>query len=122
MNGQIPYETAIGTATAVVQVTGLPPVEVKFTVAPANPGILLFGGNRAVAVNQNGAVNTSGTPAAPGDFEVVYFSGIGAPDQPVATGAGAPTAEPLARSKYPFSITGRLSHPSIRIGDYKVPL
>ena len=54
-----------------------------------------FNGNRAVAVNPNGSVNTPDTPCSPNDIELLYLSGLGRPDQDVATGAGAPSAEPL---------------------------
>jgi adhesin/invasin len=104
LNGQVPYETAVGQATAIIRVVGREPVSVTFEVIAANPGILLFNGDRAVVVNQDYSVNTGGNPAAGGTFGTVYFSGIGVPDTAVRTGEGAPAAEPLARSKYPSSI------------------
>ncbi len=103
INGQIPYETSAGEATAVILVAGHPAVTVRFPVVDANPGILLFNGNRAVVVNQDGAVNTPQTAAPGGSYGVLYFSGIGIPDQAVGTGEGAPS-DPLARAKYPNSI------------------
>ncbi|HEV8145546.1 MAG TPA: hypothetical protein VGP79_04165 [Bryobacteraceae bacterium] len=104
INGQIPFETAVGTATATITVNGSAPIQVTFQVVPANPGVLVYNGNRAVAVNPNGSVNASNAPALPGDVELLYFSGIGVPEVPVATGAGSPSAEPLGRAKYPFEI------------------
>jgi uncharacterized protein (TIGR03437 family) len=64
----------------------------------------VYNGTRAVAVNPNGAVNATGAPAAPGDIELLYFSGIGVPEVTVATGEGSPAAEPLGRAKYPSTI------------------
>jgi uncharacterized protein (TIGR03437 family) len=104
INGQIPYETATGQATLVVTVNGSIAKTLTFPVVPANPGVLIFGNSRALAVNQNGSVNTPDTPASPGDFEVLYFSGIGIPDHPVPTGFGAPGVEPLARAQYPYAV------------------
>ncbi len=105
INGQIPYETQTGPATAVITVNGSAPGLARFSVIPANPGILVFDGTRAVAVNADGQVNTASAPAAGDDIELLYLSGIGLPDQPVSTGAAAPSAEPLARAQYPYSIT-----------------
>jgi uncharacterized protein (TIGR03437 family) len=106
INGQIPFETATGTATAIVTSNGSPSASISFTVVPAEPDVLVQGGGtQAIAVNQNGTVNTPSNPAHPGDYEVLYLSGIGIPDHPVPTGAASPTAEPLARSQYPYTIT-----------------
>lgn len=105
INGQIPYETAVGSATALVSYNGSTPAQMTFTVVAANPGVLVYNGNRAVAVNATGAVNATTAGAKPGDVELLYFSGIGVPkDAIVATGAGSPSAEPLGRSKYPSTI------------------
>ncbi|MEI9812088.1 MAG: hypothetical protein WDO18_05170 [Acidobacteriota bacterium] len=103
INGQIPYETALGTATALVSVNGSDPISIQFQVVAANPGILVYNGTRAVAVNPNGSVNAQNAPAKPGDVELLYFSGIGVPDVTVATGEGSPS-DPLARAKYQYQI------------------
>jgi uncharacterized protein (TIGR03437 family) len=103
INGQVPYETAAGTATLAITYAGKT-AQIVFQVLPASPGILIFGDNRSVSVNPDGTVNGSGAPAKPDDVEVMYLSGIGVPDPPVATGAGAPFG-PLARATYPHSIS-----------------
>jgi uncharacterized protein (TIGR03437 family) len=106
INGQIPFETALGAATATVTANGSPAASIAFPVIAAQPDVLVQGGGtQAIAVNQDFTVNTPTAPAHAGDYEVVYLSGIGIPDHAVATGAGSPTAEPLARSQYPYSIT-----------------
>jgi uncharacterized protein (TIGR03437 family) len=106
INGQIPYETALGTATAIVTVGGSAPAQLTFPVIAANPGILVYNtANQATAVNPDGSVNAPNKPAAPGDIEVLYLTGIGIPDHPVATGAASPSVEPLARVQYPYTIT-----------------
>ena len=105
LNGQIPYEIPPGQATAIITVNGVAGQPITFTVLDAYPGIPVFAGNRALAVNAfDGNVNTTSTPALPQDVEILYFSGIGIPDHPVVTGAGAPGQEPLARAKYSYSI------------------
>ena len=106
INGQIPFETAVGPATAIITVNGSPAASITFTVVAAEPDVLVQGGGtQAIAVNQDGTVNTPANLAHPGDYEVLYLSGIGIPDHPVATGASSPTAEPLARSQYSYTIT-----------------
>jgi uncharacterized protein (TIGR03437 family) len=106
INGQIPFETAVGPATAIITVNGSPSASIAFTVVAAQPDVLVQGGGtQAIAVNQNGTVNTPASPAHAGDYEVLYLSGIGVPDHAVPTGAASPTAEPLARSQYAYTIT-----------------
>ena len=105
INGQVPYETPAGNATAVVAVNGSSPAQIGFNVAPASPGILAYDGTRAVAVNQDGSVNASNAGAAPGDYEVVYLSGIGQGSPVVATGAAAPAIAPFSLVNYSYSIT-----------------
>jgi uncharacterized protein (TIGR03437 family) len=73
---------------------------VGFEVAARAPGILVFGENRAVAVNPDGAVNTTDTPAPPESVILIYFTGTGAVDNAVATGAAA-LADPLSRPTAP---------------------
>jgi uncharacterized protein (TIGR03437 family) len=104
INGQIPYETAVGTATVLISYGGAVSAQLTFPVVAANPGVLVYNGNRAVAVNPNGGVNAANAGAKPGDIELLYFSGIGVPGVAVATGAGSPSVEPLGRSQYASSI------------------
>lgn len=106
INGQIPFETAPGNATATVANNGSQTGQVKFQVVAAQPDVLVQnGGTQAIAVNQTGTVNTPSTPAHAGDVEVLYLSGIGIPNPAVPTGAPSPSAEPLARVNYSYSIT-----------------
>ncbi|MEI9814833.1 MAG: hypothetical protein WDO18_20315 [Acidobacteriota bacterium] len=100
INGQIPYETVIGTANVLVTYNGSVPAQLSFPVVDANPGVLVYNGNHAVAVNPTGAVNAANAGAKPGDIELLYFSGIGIPQTPVATGEGSPSVEPLGRSNF----------------------
>jgi len=108
INGQIPYETALGTATAVITVNGSLAAQITFPVVAASPDVLAQnGGTQAVAQNasEGYSLNTPTTPAHPGDVEVVYLSGIGVSNPPLATAASAPTSAPLAVVNYPYSIT-----------------
>ena len=106
INGQIPFETVVGTATAIVATNGSLPAQTNFPVIASQPDVLVQnGGTQAIAVNQNGTVNSPTAPAHPGDIEVLYLSGIGIPNTPVATGAPSPSTPPLAQVNYPYQIT-----------------
>jgi uncharacterized protein (TIGR03437 family) len=106
INGQIPFETAPGTATAMIAVNGSLTAQISFPVAATQPDVLVQGGGtQAIAVNQTGAVNTTSTPAHQGDIEVVYLTGIGIPSPTVATGDPSPSSPPLAMANYPYTIT-----------------
>ena len=97
INAQAPFETPLGTAALVVQNGALKSASVKVDVRAAAPGILaLPGGSHALAVNYpGGALNASQNPVHPGEYAVVYLTGQGLVDRPVASGAEAP-ASPLS--------------------------
>jgi uncharacterized protein (TIGR03437 family) len=108
INGQIPYETGLGSATAIITVNGSPAAQINFPVVAAAPDVLAQnGGTQAVAQNasEGYSINSPTTPAHPGDVEVVYLSGIGISNPPLTTGASAPTSPPLAVVNYPYQIT-----------------
>ncbi|MBL8296453.1 MAG: hypothetical protein JNN08_31705 [Bryobacterales bacterium] len=104
INGQIPFNLAPGPASVQVRNASGSSNPIPFEVAATAPGILQFGENRAVAVNPDGSVNTADNPIAAGGILLVYLTGIGAVDNPVATGAPA-SASPLSRPTAPFRIT-----------------
>lgn len=98
INFQVPFEAAPGPATATVTVGGMALPPVPFTVSATAPGILQFGENRAVAVNQNGSINNFNNPAPVGSAIVVYGTGQGALDNAVRSGNIAPASgNPLSR-------------------------
>lgn len=103
INAQMPYGLS-GTARVVVTRDGTPSAEQTVDIAAAQPDILTYGANRAVAVNPSGAVNAVGVGASAGDYIVVYLTGIGALDTTVAAGAASPTS-PLARAAQSSSAT-----------------
>jgi uncharacterized protein (TIGR03437 family) len=107
INGQIPFETALGTATAVITVNGSPAGQINFPVVAAAPDVISNVGTQAVAQNasEGYSINSPTSPAHPGDIEVVWLSGIGVSNPPVATGAAAPSSAPFAMVNYPYQIT-----------------
>ncbi len=108
INGQIPFETALGTATAVITVNGSPAGQINFPVVAAAPDVITQNGStQAVAQNasEGYTINSPTSPAHPGDIEVVWLSGIGQTNPPVATAAAAPSTAPFAMVNYPYQIT-----------------
>jgi uncharacterized protein (TIGR03437 family) len=100
---QMPYEAALGAGSVVVVSNNAASVAAPVTVQQAAPSILTYGSNRAVVVNQDGSVNASGNGAKPGDVLVAYLIGSGPLDNPIATGASAPSS-PLSREKLTTSV------------------
>ena len=97
INAQMPEDIKPGLATVIVKNGSSSSNAVAVIVpATATPGILVFGDNRAVVVNQDGSVNTPTTPAKVGDTLVAYFTG-GGPVNPAGTlVTGAPTPAGLS--------------------------
>jgi uncharacterized protein (TIGR03437 family) len=107
INAQLPYETALGSAKLVVVAGGVSSAASTLTVSAAAPGIFVFGDNRAVAQNvqKDGSLtlNTATNPIPAGGTIVAYLTGQGPLDNPVATGATAPTTQ-LSRPTMPYSV------------------
>lgn len=100
INAQLPYETPVGPATLTINGSAPAP----FSVAASAPGILVYGNNRAVAVNQDYSLNAPDHPAVPGGWITVYLSGEGAVNPSVASGAASPS-NPVAVPMLPVSAT-----------------
>jgi uncharacterized protein (TIGR03437 family) len=79
INVQMPWIVP-GGALATVQVkngTAVSNAASMFVPAAGTPGISVYGNNRAVVINQSGAVNSTSDGANVGDEVVVYFTGGG---------------------------------------------
>jgi uncharacterized protein (TIGR03437 family) len=110
LNSQVPFETAPARRTEVIaSVNGQFTVPQEITVATARPGIFAMpaatGAPRAIAQNQNFTLNGPANPAPRGQAVVLYLTGVGEVEPAVATGAGAPSEEPLARVSLPATAT-----------------
>jgi len=100
INCQVPWNLVPNNSTATVSVivtrdgVASPPAQV--TVGPASPGVF-FSNGRAVAVNLDGTLvwpanlipNFPTHGAKPGDVIIVYATGLGAVDSPIADGAAS---------------------------------
>jgi uncharacterized protein (TIGR03437 family) len=104
VNFQIPYETAAGEALVQVERGGQRSNAVSVRIAASTPRLLRLGvGDYGIIVNTDGSLAIPPTaglnshPAKSGDALVLYAIGLGQSAPAVTTGAGAPSAEPLAR-------------------------
>jgi uncharacterized protein (TIGR03437 family) len=95
VNFQVPWETATGTATVVIN-NGRTSNSVTVTVLTAGPGLFTYGSGRAVVQNSDFSLNASNNPAKVGSTIVAYLTGSGPVSPAVATGAISPTS-PLAQ-------------------------
>jgi uncharacterized protein (TIGR03437 family) len=98
INAQAPYEIKPGTVTLVIQSNGQNSAPVKVSVAATGPGVVTVpGGGHALAVKAaDGSLNSTGSPAKPGQYVTLWVIGQGLLDPPLATGAAAPVT-PLSR-------------------------
>ena len=90
INAQVPFEIAPGTAQLTITSNGTTAGPVGLTIQSAAPGLFMYAGGRAPAINQDGTLNLPTNPAPAGSFVSVYLTGQGLVDQPIATGAAAP--------------------------------
>jgi uncharacterized protein (TIGR03437 family) len=106
INAQMPEDIKPGVATVVVQ-NGSSTSNAVAVMVPATgtPGIVVYGDNRAVVVNQDGSVNSPSTPAKVGDVLVAYFTGGGPVTAagPLTTGSASPKG--LSPVAGPFTVT-----------------
>jgi uncharacterized protein (TIGR03437 family) len=110
INAQMPEEVQPGLATVIVQ-NGTSTSNAVAVVVPGTgtPGIVVYGQNRAVVVNQDQSVNSTTAPAKVGDIVVAYFTG-GGPVQssaPLVTGARAPGGLSPVMGTYSITVSGK---------------
>ena len=103
-NIQIPFETKTGTATVVVTANGIPSPPATVNVNAVQPGIFITGSNQAVVLNHDNSVADGSHPAKVGSVVVMYVTGLGALDHPLATGSPA-SANPLSNAKTVPTVT-----------------
>jgi uncharacterized protein (TIGR03437 family) len=91
VNFQIPFEVPPGTAVFTVFVNGAAVASGPLNVLATAPGVFMMDGGRAAVVNQNGSLNSLGSPASAGSVVSVYATGLGTVSPQVASGAPAPS-------------------------------
>lgn len=82
----------------------VPGTPVRVDVVPAVPGVFQQPGGVGVVVNQNGSVNTSAAPEAPGNVVVIYATGLGPVNNPPNAGVPASSTQ-LSATLQPITVT-----------------
>jgi uncharacterized protein (TIGR03437 family) len=109
INAQMPEDVKPGVATVVVKNGSSTSNAVAIMVpATGTPGIVVYGDNRAVVINQDGSVNSPSTPAKVGDTLVAYFTGGGPVNAsgPLTSGAASPSGLSPVSGTYTVSVSG----------------
>ncbi len=97
LNALVPYETPLNTnQQLLVQRDNTYATPVYVDVAAAQPGVLEYGNQEAVAVDMNGNLIGPSNPAHAGDLLTMYCLGLGAVSPAVADGAAAPSNPPAS--------------------------
>jgi uncharacterized protein (TIGR03437 family) len=105
INAQLPHELgAGGQYDLVVKVGDRYTTPKSVRLAKTAPGIFAYVDGRAIAQRPDYSLVTAATPARPGEYVILYLAGMGSVDQPVTTGAAAPS-QPSARVTAPPVIT-----------------
>jgi uncharacterized protein (TIGR03437 family) len=95
INAQVPYNLPAGPASVTVSSGDGPIAQSTIQIAAAAPGLfLIYGTSHLAAQNADYSLNAKGNGTPSGGIVVVYFTGQGAVDQPVTSGAGAPSTAP----------------------------
>jgi uncharacterized protein (TIGR03437 family) len=90
INAVVPWSVAGQSAITVVVEGAAGSTSVNVAVATAAPGVFTqnaTGTGQAIAVNQDGTMNSAANPAAAGSYVSVYFTGGGVTDPPGLTGS-----------------------------------
>jgi uncharacterized protein (TIGR03437 family) len=111
INFQIPFEATPGDARVRVDRNGTRGNTVSIKIASAVPRIIVNNQfNLPIVVNQDGSfpvppiAGIATHPAKVGDALTIYAVGLGPTSPAVASGVGAPAAEPLARVTSPAKV------------------
>ncbi len=90
INVMVPLElTGENQANMMLTYNGIPSKTIVVPLRPADPGVFLINGKPAIFFNNSATMVTAETPAAAGDYLVIYATGLGALDHPLATGKPA---------------------------------
>ncbi len=91
IDAQLPYElTPGGTYNVIVNANGALSTANTIQVTTATPGIAAFASGQIVAQHQDYSLVTETSPAAPGEYLVIYLSGLGLTGVTVPDGAASP--------------------------------
>ena len=113
VNAQIPFELAPGQQIQlIVNANGALTAPQSIQLNGGTPSILSFASGATVAQHLDGTLILDSSPAVPGEYVVIYTSGMGATDIPVPSGTASPS-NPVARVATP---------PILTLGGVNVPV
>jgi uncharacterized protein (TIGR03437 family) len=105
INAQIPFELTAGNQyQLIVSANGALTTPQPIQLNGGTPSILNFSSGAVVAQHLDGTLILDSSPAVPGEFVIIYSSGLGLTDIPVASGSASP-ADPPARVADPPVLT-----------------
>jgi uncharacterized protein (TIGR03437 family) len=111
INTQIPFELGTNAQTQVVLRTGgVFAAPETITIDAARPGIFVASGTQGVVVTPSNQLVDSTHPATAGDVVVVYCTGLGVANPPVATNQPSPVPAAVAAIQ-PTATIGGVSAP-----------
>ena len=88
INAIVPWElSAFSQVDVCVIYNGAAPACTGTSVFPAHPGVFMLDQYHAVAVNQNGKLNTASNPANVGDIVSIFATGLGVTNRVPADGS-----------------------------------
>jgi uncharacterized protein (TIGR03437 family) len=97
INLQLPYELSAGQQyQVIVSANGALTTPDIIQLTPVSPGLAALADGALIAQHGDGTLVTETSPAKPGENLVMYTAGLGDTDNPVSTGAAAPS-NPLDR-------------------------
>ena len=106
INFQIPYEVAGKTkAHMVIQPSAAQASELDIALVPASFALFTTDGSQAAALNQDYSYNAPATPITAGNVVLLFGTGQGPLDKPVATGAMGPSNPPFPAPAVPLTMT-----------------
>jgi uncharacterized protein (TIGR03437 family) len=96
INAQVPFElSANHQYQVVINSNGTLSTPDVTQLADLAPGLAAFASGSIIAIHSDGTLVSGTAPAKPGEYLVVFAAGLGATDNPVASGIASPGA-PLA--------------------------
>jgi uncharacterized protein (TIGR03437 family) len=105
INAQIPFELQAGNQyQLIVNANGALTTPQTLQLNGGTPAILNFSSGAVVAQHLDGTLILDSSPAVPGEYVVIYSSGLGATDIPVPSGSASPS-DPPARVADPPALT-----------------
>jgi len=105
INAQIPFELTAGNQyQVIVDANGALTTPQPIQLNGGTPSILNFTSGAVVAQHLDGTLVLEDSPASPGEFIIIYSSGLGLTDIPVPSGTASPS-DPPARVANPPVLT-----------------